>query len=306
MTSRKIPLHFYIEHWLLKGLRRILRSLSPGHRRHLAHFAGNLVYFLIPYRRSIMHANLRRAFPNANEKWRRRIIQTCYRHFAQVYFDFFPLYEASAQQFDSLVECHDLNVLNDALSQKRGVVLVLFHFGNWEVCADWFARHGYGIAAVAKKMKNPLADRLFLAARTHNGLQILYKTKANSPRIWKFLRAENILYLLADQDARRNGIFVKFFDQWSSSYRGPALFTLRQKAPLVAGWCLLQDNGKYIIRLKELGTSVPTEYKNEPIAWLTQQIAHFFEEQIQGCPEQYYWFHRRWKTKPPSNFMVEK
>jgi len=253
-----------------------------------------------------MRANLLKAFPEKGRKWRRRVIKKCYIHFAKVYFDFFPMYEAPDEQFNRLISCPDGSPLEKALAEKRGVVMALYHFGNWEVCADWFARHGYQIAAVAKKMKNPLADRLFLNARTHNGLQILYKTKANSPRIWKFLRDDHLLYLLADQDARRNGIFVKFFDQWSSSYRGPALFTLRQKAPLIAAHCLLDEGGKYTICFKRIDTKIPLEYKSEPVKYLTQQLTSYFEEQIQNCPEQYYWFHRRWKTKPPNNLLVEK
>jgi len=306
VTGKKIPFRFYIENWLIRALRRMLRSGSPASRRNLATLAGKIIFFLVPYRKATMRANLRRAFPESTEKWRQKIIRDCYIHFTRVYFDFFPMYEAPADQFDSLVECPDVQILNEALSQKRGVVLVLFHFGNWEVCADWFARHGYKIAAVAKKMKNPLADRLFLAARTRNGLQILYKTKANSPRIWKHLRAENILYLLADQDARRNGIFVKFFGQWSSSYRGPALFALRQKAPLIAGHCLLKSNGEYSIQLKRFDTTIPAENKSESLKYLTQQITTYFEEQIRGCPEQYYWFHRRWKTQPPHALLGDR
>ncbi len=298
-----MSLRFYIEYWLIGILRGLLGRFSPRGRRCLAGIAGNMIYWFAPYRRATMHSNLRKAFPGKLPKWRRQIIRQCYLHFARVYFDFFPLYEAPAGKFDNLVECADQSVLDAALTHKRGVVLVLFHFGNWEVCADWFARHGYRIAAVAKKMKNPLADKLFLHTRTHNGLQILPKTKANSLRIWKYLRDENILYLLADQDARRNGIFVKFFGQWSSSHRGPALFALRQKAPLIAAHCLREANGKYLIRLKQIDTTIPPEQKGEQFKYLTQQIASYFEELIRNCPEQYYWFHRRWKTQPPPDIL---
>jgi len=305
VNTTKIPLCFAVEYRLVKGLRRILRPLSTAFRRFIAGLVGNVMYLLLPYRRATVRTNLRRAFPEFDSKRRRILMRQCYVHFARVYFDFFPLYEASLEQFDALVECPDQEVIQKALIHKHGVVLVLFHFGNWEVCADWFARHGYQIGAVAKKMKNSLVDRLLLEARTHNGMQILYKAKTNSPRIWKFIHNQNILYLLADQDARRNGIFVKFFNQWSSSYRGPALFALRQKAPLIAGSCLLNSHGKYIIKLKEMNTGIPTEFKNEPVTWLTQQIALHFEKQIRQCPEQYYWFHRRWKTKPPSGLLIQ-
>ncbi|HPC35750.1 MAG TPA: hypothetical protein P5268_02360 [Candidatus Marinimicrobia bacterium] len=305
MNVNRISLRFVVEYWLLKLIRRILRSLSLSERRMLADITGNLVYFFLPYRRGTMRDNLQRAFPETTARWRRRIIRKCYVHFARVYFDFFPLYEASDTQLDAIVEYPDLDVLHNALARRRGVVLVSFHFGNWEVCGDWFRRHGYQIAAVAKKMKNHLVDEVILAARGQQDMPIFYKSKANSPRIWKYLRDENILYLLADQDARRDGIFVKFFGQWASSHRGPALFALRQKAPLIAASCLMNTKGKYVIRLKELNTEVPPENKNDPVTWLTQQIALYFEAQIRQYPEQYYWFHRRWKTKPPASFIEQ-
>ncbi|NLA23162.1 MAG: hypothetical protein GX870_09005, partial [Candidatus Marinimicrobia bacterium] len=100
MNVNRISLRFVVEYRLIKIVRRILRSLSPSERRMLADITGNFVYVFLPYRRATMRDNLKRAFPESTAHWRRRIIRKCYVHFARVYFDFFPLFEASDTQLD--------------------------------------------------------------------------------------------------------------------------------------------------------------------------------------------------------------
>jgi len=299
MLKQKISAQFWIEYLFLRVLEQVLMPLTIRSRQTLAEFIGTIAYYFFPYRKKIVLNNLKRAFPESTCVWRYQIARRAYVHFTKVYFDLIPAFHLPDSSFFRYIRNEDQSVLDAVLEQKKGALIVLFHLGNWEVFADWFARKDYTIAAIAKKLKNPLTHDLIFKTRTMNGVRLFPKTKRQSLKMWKFVKDGNLLFMVADQDAGKNGIFVRFFDQWSSTFRGPALFATKLKCPLILGTCLMDAGGKYVIRLKELQVNETVQQSGDPIQHLTQTITDYFQKEICLHPEQYYWFHRRWKTKPP-------
>lgn len=297
-------MQFWIEYLGLRLLERILAPLSIRSRQTFAEFVGTFAYYFIPFRKKIVLNNLKRAFPESTCAWRHRIARLNYVHFTKVYFDLIPVFHFPDSLFFRYVRNEDQSVLDSALKQGKGALIVLYHLGNWEVFGDWFARKGYPIGAIAKKLNNPLTHGLIFRTRSMNGVYLFSKTKRQSLKMWKFAKEGNILFMVSDQDAGRNGIFVRFFDQWASTFRGPALFATKLKCPIILGTCLMDANGKYVIRLKELQVKDISQESGDPIQSLTQAITNYFQEEICRHPEQYYWFHRRWKTKPPKELLV--
>lgn len=299
MSAKKISTRHYFEYFFLILLNRILTPLPAGRRRKLAVLAGYLFYYIIPIRKKVVISNLRGAFPDASRKWCRRIARRTYIHYAKVYFDLLPLYQISDNRLLRLVDFEGEQALQEALDRERGLLLIVFHFGNWEVFADWLARKGYRVGGIAARMKNPLAHRLFSAIRSRNGIRVFIKGRRGNVKVAGFLRDRNILYIISDQDARRTGVWVRFFGRWSSTFRGPAIFMQRRRCPVFLVTCQLTESGRYRIELQEFkyNTAPGTDVDN--IREITQKYTEFFEKQIHRCPEQYYWFHRRWKTPVP-------
>ncbi|HCL00556.1 MAG TPA: hypothetical protein DHW42_10695 [Candidatus Marinimicrobia bacterium] len=302
MSTPTPHFQYYLEYFLLFWLKKLLPSISHSSRRCLATVTGNIIYTFFPFRRKIVRSNLRRAFPEKSARWHRQTARKCYINFANVYFDLFPVFLQPEDRFDQMIRVVNQEVVDDALQEKRGVLVVLFHFGNWELLADWFARKNYKIAAVAAHLKNPLAHQLIFDARTHNGLKLFRKSRKNNIEILRYLKKDHILYMIADQDARKNGIWIKFFNQWSSSFRGPVLFARRRECPVILGTCLLGKNGRYTIHFERIPMTVPEQFVEESdVHYLTQAYTNYFERIIRENPEQYYWFHRRWKTNVPEH-----
>lgn len=297
---------YWIEYYCLRILEQVLTPMSIPARQRFAEIVGIIVYYFFPFRKKVVVENIQCAFPDSYPQWRRSIARKTYVHLAKVYLDLLPIFRMSDERFFRYVHNPYVQILEKGLKEKRGVIILVFHFGNWEIFADWFARSGYQIGAVVKKLKNPLVNEIVFSARlknAKNGGLIFPKTKSQSLKMLEYIKDRNILYMAADQDARKNGIFVKFFDQWSSTFRGPALFALRQKCPLILGTCLMMPDRRYKITLKELPLSVPKKFSSSPVEYVTQQYTNYFENQIRKHPEQYYWIHRRWKTKPPEELL---
>jgi Kdo2-lipid IVA lauroyltransferase/acyltransferase len=105
--------------------------------------------------------------------------------------------------------------------------------------------------------------------------------------------------MLADQDARRHGVFVPFFGRLASTPEGPARLALQTGAPIVYGAVRRLADGRHRLDLDppyfaEGGTS--EENVRAVTAWHTARL----EREVRASPENWFWLHRRWKTPPPA------
>jgi KDO2-lipid IV(A) lauroyltransferase len=109
--------------------------------------------------------------------------------------------------------------------------------------------------------------------------------------MYDILADNGILALVSDQDAKRKGVFVDFFGTQASTPKGAALFHQKSGAPLVFGVCIQIELHKYRIEF------VPVIPKSKSLQDITQAYTTIIEKMVRQYPEQYFWFHRRWKTK---------
>jgi KDO2-lipid IV(A) lauroyltransferase len=111
-------------------------------------------------------------------------------------------------------------------------------------------------------------------------------------------RAGWFLGFAGDQDARKKGVFIDFFDRPASTALGAAYFAYKMKVPLAPVFVTRLSNGKYRVEREEL-IPIPEDMdKNEAVEEMTRQHMARLEKRIRERPEQYWWFHRRWKTRP--------
>ncbi|MBL7135609.1 MAG: lysophospholipid acyltransferase family protein [Candidatus Marinimicrobia bacterium] len=302
-TRNKVKQKYRIESYLLSVADKVLTPMPVRTRHYIATIVGAVLYYFIPIRKKIVFKNLKIAFPESNPRWRRKVGLKTFIHFSKVFLDFFSVWQDSLEKLNRYVLNPDTQIITNALSREKGAILVFSHFGNWEAIFSWLCQNGYHSGAIAKRQKNPLADRFFSTVRELKGGK-LFSVKESPVTILNFLKGNGILGIVADQDARKRGIFVRFFNQWSSTFRGPAVFALRQECPLIAVTCLLEKD-LYKIHLKEISTSIPKDIKESPVLYLTQLYTDYFEKKIREYPDQYFWFHRRWKTKPSKEILIE-
>ncbi len=158
---------------------------------------------------------------------------------------------------------------------------------------------GFPIMAIGKRQKNRLVDRLINDFRRTRNIE----TIPLGMSIRQFLRAlhdNKFVALLADQDAHREGVFVEFFGIPSATAPGVAQLALKTGAPIIFGSCTILPKGRYRVQLERI-TADDLDPKNErSIFELTQRHVRLLEEHIRKNPDHWFWMHRRWKTKPPT------
>ncbi len=256
---------------------------------------GWLVGHFMPIRREVVRSNLQRAFPEKSNQEIRTLTLRTYRHFGKVMAEFARQDRYSAADLRKIVEPVNPELLDTALSRERGVVLLLGHFGNWELMGYWLGQMGYPAVALHRPQENPLVDTVITGKRTAGNLRMISASESVTGML-RALDQENLMIILADQDARGNGSFVDFFDIPSSTFRGAAVFAQRYKSPIILGFPVLQPDFSYRFMFEELRYG--SYGSQDTVRQILQQYMYRLQHHVRQCPEQYFWFHRRWKTQP--------
>ena len=284
----------WVDH-LLKGLAWLVNHLPRRWAVACGRTLGVWLYFIFPYRKDVAHSNLLRAFPDYSPKRRRAILHRTYQHFGIMLVDFFRMPLLTGDNLSSVIDMEE-DQLQDAMRKENGALIMSAHIGNWELIVPALTKNGYPLVTVMVPQRGP-GGSFIRSIRDSTDSQWISK-KSSTRTMLRLLKDGKYLALAGDQDSRRSGVWVSFFEQQSSRPRGGAVFALQSGAPMLAGWCLLQDDYRYQLKFTPIPTDNLPPGKEAAIRELTQRYITSVEEAVRQHPEQYFWFHRMWKTKP--------
>ena len=264
-----------------------LSRIGANNRFWIATILSNFIYYLIPVRKKVSKKNLKIAFPLLQDKELNKIVQKTYKFFVHNLIEFcaFP---TSINEIK--LEIKGEKYIEKALKKSNGLILVSGHFGSWEVLGNWIGKNFPIFTGVAIKQKNLGAHKFFLEQRELSGTKHIFK-KDSINKMYDVLSKNGILGLVSDQDAKRNGVFVDFFGKKASTPKGAALFHINKDSPIIVALCNQINYKNYKINF------IPVNTLEKGVQEITQTYTKILEENIIKNPEQYFWFHRRWKTK---------
>lgn len=184
-----------------------------------------------------------------------------------------------------------------ARAEGRGVIVATGHLGNWELAGAYVAARGVPLDVVARQQENPLFDRFLTETRERLGMRVVWDGDA-ARRTPRALREGRAVALLVDQGAAGlASTWVPFFGRPAKTPRGPAVFALRLRAPLVFGTSIRRPDGRYVLHLERIPVT-PTGDREHDIDVITAAYTARLEHWVRRHPEQYFWQHRRWKYQP--------
>jgi KDO2-lipid IV(A) lauroyltransferase len=290
-----------LEHAGFRLLSRLLRVLPERAALGLGALLGRFAGGVLRIRRREVDAHLALAFPERPPSWRRRVAAASYAHLGREAVALFRMAGMDAADIRARTSVHGLEELEGALAAGTGVVVVTGHLGNWEIGGAALTARGLPVEAVAKGMANRRFDRDLVATRERLGLRVVGMEEAPR-RILRALREGRVAALVADQNFRRGGVFVPFFGVAAATAKGPALFALRTGAPLFLAVSLREEGAppRYRVDLRPV-TVEPTGDLEADVRRLTEAYTAALEREVRAAPGQYFWQHKRWKTRPPAS-----
>jgi len=279
----------------------IVPHLPRSWIRPLGKGLGLLSYRLIGRRRRIALDNLELAYgPAMTELERQTLVRQVFIHFATAALDFLWASRLSAQTLGEFVEIDKdgLDLLKKALDKGRGVLLLAFHMGHWELLPMVHGYYGIGqLYGVARRLDNPYLDRRINAIRCRSGTKLIYKDRAASS-ILRALKQNEIIGIGLDQNTSRGHVFVDFFGHPAATTKALATFALATGAPILSVVCLPLTNGRYRLYYGPEIEYQVSDDREKDILELTQRCTSVIEKQIRKAPQYWLWLHQRWKHQP--------
>lgn len=239
-----------------------------------------------------------RSFPEKNTDEIIRIARGVYHHFAVVAAEFFDLPYINRKNIHKWVEVEGLEHYQSAIAKGKGLLTIVAHFGNWEFMTIAVPIYLQQIDIVYRPLDNPVIDNIVEYVRTMQGNSLIPKG-GSGKKITELLKENHLIGILSDQNvANYEGVFVDFFGRPACTGVGLAVMAMRSGAPVLPIFMARQKSGKYKLIIKPSVEAVCTDDYDKDLLVNTQRFTKIVEEVIREYPEQYFWFHQRWKTKP--------
>lgn len=297
MSARRPTLKHRAEYAAFRALLGGAALLGDERAARAAEALGRAVYHGTGVRRDVVHANLRRAFPERDEAWIRATAAATYAHVAREAVLAFRRGDWDAERLRHIIRIDGLEAVERATRAGQGAVIAAGHFGNWEFGAKGLPAYGVPTDAVAQRQRNPLFDAMLTETRSRLGADIIDRRVAARGAL-RALRKGRAVVFVIDQNAGRHGDFVPFFGVPASTHRGAALLAVRSESPMFASRCIRTAEGRYDLKVEELAVDRAGD-TDDVVRRLTAAFTSWLEAEIRLAPEQYFWLHRRWKTRPP-------
>jgi KDO2-lipid IV(A) lauroyltransferase len=298
--KRTSKISLWLAYAAIRSAIAVLRVLPFGAARAVALGVARTFFALDVRHREIALANLRLAFPEKDDAWRRRVARGSFENFGLIAVEIAHLHELTPENVLDRVNFENYDIYEKVKERRKGCFYVTGHFGNWELLAHAHALTGRPFHAVVRPLDNPLLDDFLERMRVSTGNRIIDKKHGGAKTMIAALRRNEDVGILIDQYSRRDkGVYAPLFGVEASTTAGLAIMALRTEAPLIPVF-IAREPGRMRFRVLVFPEVevVRTGNPKEDVRLTTANINRAVEMVIRRRPDHWLWGHRRWKNSP--------
>lgn len=291
-----------LRHWLVdlafgaavEGLKRL-----PARSEGLARLLGAGLQAGAGSVTPLIRANLRLALgATFSAQEREELRRRHFRHLAAVALEILEVVQHGWDRIEKTAIFEGEEILQTALRAGKGAVCLSGHVGNWELLPGLLGRRGYRACVVTRRMKNERLDRRLLRLRSALGVESIDR-EAPARVFLRHLRDSNPLGLLADIDARVEGIVVPFFGFPAYTPMAAASLARAAGCPLIPVFHHRLADGSHRIQFHEPVFVARKARGAEAARPVLLRYHRLLEEAILQHPEQWLWGQKRWLKQAP-------
>lgn len=257
---------------------------------------GKLTYHVAKKRRHIVETNLKLCFPDKTADEQVKLVQDTFKSGGISIVETGLAWLRGPDSILGRVEIEGLDILRQANAQGKGVILMGMHLSTLDICGAALGRY-VPFDVMYRRNKNLLLEAIMTNGREQNFPEAIERNDIR--RVIHNLKQGHIVWYGPDQDyGRRNAIFSPFFGVPA------ATITATSRIAKITGSAVVSyshfrsiETGKYTIRIEGPIENFPSESDTDDV----NKINQLLEQAVAKAPEQYWWFHRRFKTRPNEN-----
>ena len=269
----------FLKYPIIKGVARLAYLVDIKHRR-------------------IAKVNLDLAYENSlSDEEKKSIIKKCYENMAFNLADFVENQGISKDRLLLKVEFKNSKIVEDAKKDGKPIIFMTAHYGNWELLALAIAAKFGSLSIVGRPLDSKVMDEILKRNREQFDIELIPKKGAMRPLI-KALKDGRFVGLLVDQNTTDSeGVLIDFFGKKARHTPAVAILAKRMNAIIIPTFIQTDDHTIYTIsfytplKMKDSGN------KDQEILENVQAQANITEQIIRQKPNEWFWFHRRWKNQ---------
>lgn len=277
-------------------LKFLIFILPSSLQNLLAKFLAFAFMKLKKKRFHVVMTNLDLAFGETKTKEEKlEIAKKCYYNFAKYLgINFILNQNTTKQKILKQVVFKNEHFLLDAIRSGRPIIVTTAHFGQWEIFPLAVAAHFGPSSVLGRKLDSSVMDKILRANRAQFDVELIDKD-GGAKDILKALKARRIVGILVDQNtAPKDGIKVQFFGK--DVLHTPAASVLAQKTNALIINAFIYQKGENLNEICfEEPIDISTFDKEDAVQKATQMQCSACEEMVRARPEEYFWFHQRFK-----------
>lgn len=278
--------------WLGLGMLRLLHVLPFSLQLRLGAILGLLLMRLNRRRAHVAKTNIAVCFPFMEKADQQRLLRQHFQAIGMGLFETAMALWGTDRRISSLVEIRGIEYLQNAKQSGRGVVLVTGHFTTLELAGQMLCTQ-IQVGALYRPMKNRAMDRLFRIAREKR-VYPLVKRQSTYEMI-RLLKQGEVLSYSFDQDyGPKHSLFIPFFCGTAATITSTSRIASMSDALVIPYFTKRLPNGRYQLEISPSLRDFPSRSLRQDAARLNDLL----EDKIEQAPEQYFWMHRRFKTRP--------
>jgi KDO2-lipid IV(A) lauroyltransferase len=257
---------------------------------------GHVLYVIVAPRRRVVMINLRLCFPELGETQRKHLARQNFVAVTRSMLERGVIWWASEARIRRLVELHGVEMVRAAHAQGRGVVMLVPHFVGLDMAGSRMAMEMDCVSMYAAQL-NKLLEEMLLRGRTRFGSQVLLSRQEGIRGAVRAIKQGRPFYYLPDLDyGPKESIFAPFFGIPTATIPGLPRIARLGNAVVIP----------LVVRMKSWGRgyvgefSTPwADFPGDEVALDTARMNAWIESEVRKSPAQYYWVHKRFKTRPP-------
>lgn len=258
---------------------------------------GNLVFHLARKDRGVAEYQLGFCFPEMDKDRREKLIRQTFQNMGTSLFEALVI-QKFRKNPEKWIRLENTHIVHEALKQKKGLVMMFGHVGNWELFSIIYETLGIKGIAVESPVGDSRLDHLLLSIRKSPNIKMIPRgDRASAREILKCFRNNHVFLFAMDQDTKVKTVFVDFFGRKAATAVGAATFAKKFNAPVVSAFGARMPDGTHRYSF-ELLSQGPYQDGEEELKSLTASYNKALERHIRQYPDQWVWFHRRWKSQP--------
>jgi len=281
---------------VLRGIIFVVRILPLPAGLALGRGLGTMMRVLSKKRYGVALKNLRIAFGDSlSETERERIAKESFRHAGMFAIEGIKFAYMPQEEVERRFTVEGYEQFEPVMTRKKGCLFISAHVGNFEIMGRWFSPRGYELMAIARAARDRGTTDIMLNMRERMGIKVFTLDQSLKP-VFVGLKRNACVAIICDQNAA--DVFVPFFGQPTGTVDGPARIALKMGTPMLFPYCIRDGKGGYVVRAEGMYDAVPSGDEKSDVERVMTEVNRRIETIIRRHPEQWFWFHDRWRSSP--------